>query len=331
MLVPAGAACGVSLVGLVVLGVEHAPAGVLIASAALSGALTPPISPALRVLLRDVLIDEEELLTVSYALDAILLELVFVLGPLLAAVIVSVASPAAAVLAGVACITAGTLWFGLLAPARRWRGEVRERHFAGGLASSGMRTLLVATLPLGVCLGALEVTMPAFGREQGSGAIAGVALSVVSLGSVAGGLLYGSRAARRDPLRDWLVFMFALPAGFALLAAAHSTLGMLLLAPVAGFALAPLTAVENSLVPGVAPEGTLAESFTWIITATVDRRVGGEHHGRRDRRGGGMALGPGRGRRDRASRSCHRRRAAPHAGACRGPRFGVALSLESGT
>jgi MFS family permease len=269
VLVPAGSACGVSLVGLVLLGVAHAPAGVLVASAALSGALTPPISPALRVLLRDVLEDEEGLLMVSYALDAILLELVFVLGPLLAAAIISVASPAAAVLAGVACITTGTLWFGLLAPAKRWRGEERDRHPAGALASRGMRTLLFATLPLGVCLGALEVTMPAFGREQGSGAIAGVALSFVSLGSVAGGVLYGSRASGRDPLRDWLVFMFALPAGFALLAAAHSTLALLLLAPVAGFALAPLTTVENALVPSVAPDGTLAESFTWVITATV--------------------------------------------------------------
>jgi MFS family permease len=248
----------------------HAPGGALVAAAALSGALTPPISPALRVLLRDALGEQEEgLLTVSYALDAILLDLVFVLGPLLAGVIVAVASPAAAVVAAAACIISGTVWFGLLAPARRWRGETRERHPAGALASRGMRTLLLATLPLGVCLGALEVTMPAFGREQGSGAIAGVALAAISIGSAAGGLLYGSVASRRDPLRDWLMFVFALPAGLALLAAAHSILALLLLAPIAGAALAPLTTVENALVPEVAPEGTLAESFTWIITATV--------------------------------------------------------------
>jgi MFS family permease len=269
VLVPAGTASGVSLVGLVVLGLEDAPAGVLVASAALSGALTPPISPALRVLLRDALGDSEGLLMVSYALDAILLDLVFVVGPLLAAVIVAVASPAAAVIAAVACISSGTLWFGLLAPARRWRGETRERHPAGALASKGMRTLMLTTLPLGICLGALEVTMPAFGREQGSGAIAGVALSVISVGSAAGGLLYGSIASRREPLRDWLVFMFALPTGLGLLAAAHSILALLLIAPFAGAALAPLTTVENALVPEVAPEGTLAESFTWVITATV--------------------------------------------------------------
>jgi MFS family permease len=128
---------------------------------------------------------------------------------------------------------------------------------------------MLATLPIGICGGALEVTLTAFGREHGSGAIAGVALSVFSLGSAAGGLVYGSVAARRAPLRDLIGFLVALPAGFALLAVADSVAVMLLLAPIAGLALAPLTTVENTLVPGVAPEGTLAESFTWLITATV--------------------------------------------------------------
>ncbi|MEA2272752.1 MAG: hypothetical protein QOI98_1460 [Solirubrobacteraceae bacterium] len=275
VLVPFGIASGLGLIGLVVLGLAHAPAGVLVASGALTGAVTPPISPALRVLLGDILADEAGLVTVAYALDAILLEAVFILGPLFAAVMIALASPAAAILAAVAFMTTGTLWFALVPPARRWRGEVRERHPAGALASPAMRTLLLATIPLGFCLGGLEVTMPAFGREQGSGAIAGVGLAVVSVGSVVGGLFYGSVAHRRPALRDWLRFMFVLPVCFGVLAAAHSVVAMLLLAPLAGVALAPLTTVENALVPGAAPEGTLAEAFTWVITATVFGVAGG--------------------------------------------------------
>jgi MFS family permease len=270
VLLPFGSACGVALGALIALGLADASGGVLIAMAGVSGALTPPISPALRVLLRDVLGDEDGLLTVSYALDAILLELVFILGPVLAAAIVAVASPAAAVGAAVVCIVTGTLWFGALPSTRGWRAvEVPDRHPLGALVSPGIRTLMLATLPIGICGGALEVTLTAFGREHGSGAIAGVALSVFSVGSAIGGLLYGGMASRRAPLRDLITFLFVLPAGFAVLAVADSVPVMLLLAPLAGLALAPLTTVENTLVPGVAPEGTLAESFTWLITATV--------------------------------------------------------------
>jgi MFS family permease len=270
VLLPFGSSCGVALGALIALGLAHAPGGVLIAVGGVSGALTPPISPALRVLLKDVLGDEDGLLTVSYALDAILLELVFILGPVLAAVIVALASPAAAVGAGVVCIVTGTLWFGALPATRAWRAvEAHDRHPLGALVSPGIRTLMLATLPIGICGGALEVTLTAFGREHGSGAIAGVALSVFSLGSAAGGLLYGRAASRRSPLRDLIAFMFVLPLGFAVLAVADSVPVMLLLAPLAGLPLAPLTTVENTLVPGVAPEGTLAESFTWLITATV--------------------------------------------------------------
>jgi MFS family permease len=270
VLLPFGSSCGVALTVLLVLGLSDAPGGVLIATAGVSGALTPPISPALRVLLKDILGEEDGLLTVSYALDAILLELVFILGPVLAAAIISVASPAAAVGAAVGCTVTGTVLFGALPSTRRWQAvQVPDRHPLGALISPGIRTLMLATLPIGICGGALEVTLTAFGREHGSGAIAGVALSVFSLGSAAGGLLYGSVAARRSPLSDLIVFMFVLPLGFAVLAVANSVAVMLLLAPLAGLALAPLTTVENTLVPGVAPEGTLAESFTWLITATV--------------------------------------------------------------
>jgi MFS family permease len=276
VLLPFGSACGVTLAALIVLGLADAPSGVLIAVAGVSGALTPPISPALRVLLRDVLGDDDELLTVSYALDAILLEMVFILGPVLAAAIVAVASPAAAVGAGVLCIVSGTLWFGGLPSTRGWQVQaVLERHPLGALASPGIRTLMLATLPIGICFGALEVTLTAFGREHGSGAIGGVAISVLSVGSAFGGWIYGNVASRRAPLRDLIGLLVALPAGFALLAVADSVPVMLALAPLAGLALAPLTTVENTLVPGLAPAGTLAESFTWLLTATVLGVAGG--------------------------------------------------------
>ena len=90
----------------------------------------------------------------------------------------------------------------------------------------------------------------------------------MSVGSALGGIAYGALAPG-NVKRAYLLFVAALPFGVALLALPWSPWSMLLLAPLAGAAIAPLTAAENEVIGGVAPAGTLTEAYTWIITATV--------------------------------------------------------------
>jgi MFS family permease len=193
---------------------------------------------------------------------------VFIGGPLLAGILVAVASPAAALVTGIALAATGSLAFASSPASRAWRGELRHGGVLGPLVAPGMRTLLLAALPLGYAFGSLEVALPAFGISEGSGSLGGYAIAAMSVGSAAGGIAYGALAPG-NVLRAYLVFVAALPFGVALLALPWSPLSMLLLAPLAGAAIAPLTAAENEVIGGVAPAGTLTEAYTWIITATV--------------------------------------------------------------
>jgi MFS family permease len=252
---------------LVGLGEAGAPIWSLAACALLSG-FYPPLSPCFRNLWGGLLDHDQTAIRTALALDAILLEFVFVGGPLLAAVVFAVWSPAAALILVTILATAGTFAFAAAPPSRRWRGQPHDAGLLGPLRSPGLRTLLLTAVPLGAALGSMDVALPAFGVEHGSRSIGGVAIACLAVGSAVGGVLYGLRVPA-DVRRSYLWLVGILPFGVALLAVADSTLALLLLAPLAGAVIAPLTAAENELTEAVAPAGTVTEAYSWVITATV--------------------------------------------------------------
>src|SRR5204862_360124 len=77
------------------------------------GAAIPPLGPCLRTLWATV-VGEEKLRQTAFALDAVLIETAFIVGPLGTALVVSAASPAAAVLANAALGGTGTVVFALI-------------------------------------------------------------------------------------------------------------------------------------------------------------------------------------------------------------------------
>ncbi|MFN8203452.1 MAG: MFS transporter [Solirubrobacteraceae bacterium] len=265
----AGASVSVAaFVALVVLGLRGAPTGVLVGCAVVGGTM-PPVSACLRPLWPRLL--DRELVTAAYALDSILIEVVFVIGPLLAGLLIALFSPEAAILVSTGLMLAGCTWFASLEPSRRWRGEpATSSHLLGALVAPGIRTLVVGSLAVGVCFGTLEVALAAYGNDRGSGSLGGVLIALQAIGSAAGGLWYGVRGDRLGPLHvGYLGLLTAVPPLVALLAAAP-TLGTLVpLAILSGCVVAPLSAAGNLLASSLAPAGTLTEAFTWVITAIV--------------------------------------------------------------
>jgi MFS family permease len=269
VLVPTAAGAGTASLLLVALGLADAPVAVLAAVGAAAGASQPPISPALRGVLADVLGPQPGLLRSALALDAIVLEGVFILGPLLTAALVAFASPQAALVTATLAAVVGTLAFAASPPSRRWRGAPRTgAGVLGPLRSPGVRTLVAAAMSFGVAFGASEVALPAFGLAEGSASLGPTVFAALAVGSVVGGLVYGA-AAPRDLVPLYLAAAAGVPLGLLALCLADSAPAMLLLAPLAGVMLAPLTAAENELAGRLAPPGAVTEAYAWVITATV--------------------------------------------------------------
>ncbi len=269
----------------------------------------------LRALWPALLGERDELLTAAYALDSVLLEIAFVVGPIFVAGVAAVASPQLALVASVVFVTAGTLLFTATPMARAFAPAEDHAHDTGGrlgaLRSPGVRTLVMSTVPIGFCIGAAEVSFPAFGEYVGSRALAGPLLALWSLGSAIGGLIYGAYGHRIPISSAYLRTAALLPIVTLPLALPSTFAGMVPLAMLAGLAIAPLLSAGNQLIGEVAPRGAVTEAFTWPLTALVAGVAGGNavagaivavpRLARRIRRRRGRG-GAGRGRGDAAAR-----------------------------
>ena len=272
VLVPLAFVHAAALGGVVALTELGAPTLVLLGCSTAAGFAIPPTSAVLRSMWPSLLRERSELVPAAYALDSVTTELIFILGPLLTALIAAAASPAGALIVSAASVMVGTIAFTAQAPSRDVRPDHEARAAAGrlgALASPGVRSLVLTSLPAGIGIGICEVALPAFSEAEGSRELAGVLLAVWSLGSAAGGLAFGAWH-RRPPLqRVHLAVTALLPLALLPLAAAPSVAVMALLVLPAGVFIAPLLATRNELIGWVAPAGSLTEAYTWPVTAFV--------------------------------------------------------------
>jgi MFS family permease len=271
VLVPLGFVHAAAL-GAIVAGTEaSAPVAVLVASAFVAGFAIPPTSSVLRSMWPALLRDRPQLMQAAYALDSVMIELIFVLGPLVTALIATALSPPVALIVSAVSVVVGTVSFTALPPTRAMEPTARtERAGAlGALASPGVRTLVLTSLPMGVGVGICEVALPAFSDASGAAATAGVLLAVWSIGSATGGLFYGAWPHRPPLERVHLAVTALLPLSLLPLAAAPSVPVMALLVIPAGMFIAPLLATRNEMVGWVAPAGARTEAYTWPVTAFV--------------------------------------------------------------
>jgi predicted MFS family arabinose efflux permease len=272
MLVPLAVAHAAGLVAIWLAGEAGAPVALLAAASLVTGASLPPVSSVLRSHWPYLLQGRPELLAGAFALDSVMIEVIFVTGPLLTTVVVATVGPQYALIVSAACVLLGTSMMlgGLAGRAGPERTEAGRPAFGlGALASPGLRTLVLASLPVGFTFGTLEVVLPAFSEVEGSKELAGVLLAAWSAASGVSGLIWGARGGETPLLRAHLAFAWMLPLCVAPLLLAGSPLSMALLAILAGLPIAPLIASRNQLVERVVLPGTATEAFTWPLTALV--------------------------------------------------------------
>ncbi|WP_067449845.1 hypothetical protein [Actinomadura macra] len=236
-----------------------------LAGAVLAGASLPPAGPALRVALPSFVPDA--LLTTGFTGEAVILETVYVIGPLLVGGLGTVAGwlPLAAAGAATAAGVLVMLASGRLAPAG-CSPKGRALWTLGPLAHGGVRRLLLGALLFLPALAVVEVAVAAVAGERDRPELLGVIMAVAAAASLAGGLLFG--------MRRW---PGSLPSQVGMLAgwfAAAATLGALAPGPwpvgaavlLGSLVVAPALALLSRIGGVVAPQGRVAETYTWLST-----------------------------------------------------------------
>jgi predicted MFS family arabinose efflux permease len=258
-----------TLIALVVALRLDAPQWTAFVLAAAAGATFPPITVSLRTFLRQRLADEAQLST-AYSLESVLIETIFIVGPVLVALVVAYLSAAAAVIFAAGCGLIGTILFLRSPVLAHWRIEKRTgASMVGPLSVRGFLPLLAVILAYSGAFGLLEIGVTAFATESGRPALAGLILGLMSVGSAAGGLAYGSRSWRPPLTHQFVLMLFLMGAGLAALAhvahaAAFTALGIL-----AGIVMAPALIIQSMLVAKTAPAQYATEAFTWSTSCLL--------------------------------------------------------------
>ncbi|MBA4608799.1 MFS transporter [Aeromicrobium sp. Marseille-Q0843] len=243
------------------------------AGAVIAGLGAPQTGNMVRARWTHVLPDRSRLQT-AFALEAVLDEVVFIVGPVLVTILtLSVLDWSGLAVAGVAAIVGA---WGL---ALQRSTQPRHRPQADGprepLPWFLLGPLVVAACGLGVLFGAAEVLVVAFTEEQGRPGAAGVVLAIFSAGSLAAGLVIGAQPPPADPVRrlristlGLLVFLSPLPfaPNIALLAVGFG---------LAGLMLSPTLITAVHLVELTVPQSRLTEALTWTTTGMSAGTAGG--------------------------------------------------------
>jgi MFS family permease len=259
-----------SLVALVLAVAAHAEPALPLALAALAGATFPPITVCMRTFLRQRFSEDASLAT-AYSIDSVLIEIMFIAGPMLVAVLVAGATPAAAVISAAACGLIGTVLFTRSRALGDWRIEVRDvqRGLLGPLEERSFVGLLAVVACYATAFGLTEIGVAAFAGEMRKPALAGLFLAIMSATSAAGGLAYGSRHWHGALSRQFAATLAILGIGLLPLALPASGVAFSLLCAIAGLVMAPALIIQSMLVAKTARAEHMTEAFTWSTSALL--------------------------------------------------------------
>ncbi|ATE52072.1 MULTISPECIES: MFS transporter [Actinosynnema] len=250
--------------------VESGATVVVLAPLAFAVGFTEPMAGSASRALWTSIVPAGPLRDAGIAYEAISMEVFFILGPGLAGVLVTAAWPGTGFVVGAAMMVVGALWFACTPTVRGRRPEpVQGGGLLGALASPGMRTVALAALGFGLSIGFIEVAVPAAADAAGHKGVGGLLLSLWSVSSVLFGVLYSLRPLPRPMHLRLPVLLGGFSLLAALLAIPTTLVGLAVALFVVGSLITPQSTAHSAAIEQVAPEGTAAEAFGWVVTAVT--------------------------------------------------------------
>ncbi|MGZ8750678.1 MAG: MFS transporter [Pseudonocardia sp.] len=248
---------------------RNAPLALVVGAAAVAGAVQPALPGSSRALWGR-LVPPGRLRVVAYNYEAISMEVFFILGPALAALLAAAPWPGIGLVVAAVATVVGTTGFALTSAVRATTPAVRSGPLGviGVLALPGVLTVALAGLGFGLVVGGVEVGVPAVAAEAGSRILGGILISAWSVVSVLAGLLYALRPWPRALHLRLPVLLGAFGVLVAAMAAAGSSLvGLTIVMLVAGAVITPQVTAQSLALEVATPAGTATEAFGWVITA----------------------------------------------------------------
>jgi len=292
VVVVASAAQGFLLIALALAALAVAPLPVLLLLAAATGAVLPPLNPVMRKLWTALLRDDKPAKGAASSFESIVLDVVFIAGPA-AVSLVTLVAPAAVALfvAAVARVTGALGTFASPVARRELTAKPSEggpkAHFLGPLRAGRVLAMMPVSLLAFGSIPAVEVAITAFTRHQDHPAGAGLLIGLLSVGGVAGGVIWGSCRRPGSNATQLVVVLCLLAVGWAALTLAGSVTVLALLLVPTGLVLSPVITAQYDTLEELVHEDETTEAFGWLNAMSAAGSAAGAALGGALSNGGG--------------------------------------------
>lgn len=231
---------------------------------AISGGFMPSMSAMVRARWTEIYRGKPELQT-AYALESVLDELCFIIGPPVSVGLCVVLFPQAGPLLAMLFLVIGVGAF-VLQKSTEPPIKVMIIRQSAVIKLPAVRLLACLMIFLGIIVGVIDVASVAFAKAQNIPASASMVLSFYAISSCFAGLLFG---AIRFPLS--LAKMLVIAATSTMISSipmifVEDLFSLSIVVFIAGFFFSPTMIIAMSLVEESVPEDQLTEGLTWLIS-----------------------------------------------------------------
>lgn len=238
------------------------PIWFVFASAFLAGLGAPQAGSLMRARWTALLKPQPRLLQTAFAFEAVIDEVVFIIGPIIATVIATTISPELALFVSMITGLTGSVSLALMnstAPIPH-----RQHHIVKPPIPLAFIVPVVAVgFGLGMIFGATEIIVVAFTTERDAREVSGLVLGAWAFGSLLAGVLVGAFPPPRDQLRRLQLALAGLTLTFAPLVFIDSIAFLTLALFLGGFLIAPSLIASVSLIQKYVVPVRLTEGIAW--------------------------------------------------------------------
>jgi MFS family permease len=245
---------------LVVLIPSDVPAPYLFIFSIGSGLAYPSIGALVRSRWTALLVSGPVLLT-AFSIESIIDELIFIVGPTIAATTSVKLHPAAPQIIAMFLLAGGGLWLASMRSTEPPINKHQGKHGKPVILQNGLIYMWGVHIAMGMFFGAVETSIVAFTKLAGQPIYGGIVMAVWAFGSLLGGFVYGGlhfKSALHDQL---IVVTLLLVPATAAMVFVDSILMLALLSIAAGIGISPLLIASAAITQRRSPVGRTTEAI----------------------------------------------------------------------
>ena len=250
----------ISSIALIVLIPSSVPAPYLFIFSIGSGIAYPSIGALVRSRWTALLVSGPILLT-AFSIESIIDELIFIVGPTIAATTSVKIHPAAPQVIAIFLLAGGGLW---LASMRSSEPPINTKPGKPGkpvILQNGLIYLWGVHIASGVFFGAVETSIIAYTKIAGKPIYGGIVIALWSFGSLIGGVVYGGMHFKSPLHKQLIVVSFLLVPATAAMVFVDSIFMLALLTIAAGIGVSPLLIASAAITQRRSPIGRTTEAI----------------------------------------------------------------------